>query len=187
MRLVTPAEQLEAAIKDELVEDAPASWQLGPRQIVPLAGGVRLEWRLPVEQLAQACRDSFVKQKRVEIVSPESPPLGGLAWELTVFAEPKDSGTTVNLYAGPKGMPRWTYYSMDASVGWEGYEGAFAPACAPWNGVRGRERFMKWASKTSGLDDAAWAAAGMPTSGEMLLWLHLRSIGRSTPAAADAC
>jgi hypothetical protein len=66
LKLIATPEQLLRAVEDE-IDRVPASWRLGPRQIRPLADGVRLEWwlelrlewrlewRLPVEQLRRAC------------------------------------------------------------------------------------------------------------------------------------
>jgi hypothetical protein len=68
LRQLATAEELPSALQQ--LGGTPASWQLGPRQIRPLEGDVRLEWRLPVEQLRQACRDSFEQKTVIAIESP---------------------------------------------------------------------------------------------------------------------
>jgi hypothetical protein len=108
LKQAATAKQLAEVLGD--LSDAPASWRLGPRQIRPLADGVRLEWRLPVEQLRQVCRDSFAQQKDVEIRSPESsPPMGGVAWEMMVECEQEGGGTVVGIYAGPRQLSHYMW------------------------------------------------------------------------------
>jgi hypothetical protein len=59
-------------------EGAPGSWGLGARQIRPLPDGVRLGWQVTVEQLKQACEESFAEKKVVHITSPAALPW--VAW-----------------------------------------------------------------------------------------------------------
>jgi hypothetical protein len=92
--------ELGTALKREF-DAAPASWQLGPRQIKPLDDGVSVEWRLPVEQLKQDCRDSFAQQTAVRIFSTGSTPSGVVAWRLIVYCQQVAGGIQVGLFAGP--------------------------------------------------------------------------------------
>jgi hypothetical protein len=98
------AEPLQHADALESIRGFPPSWRLGPRQIRPLADGVRLEWRL--EQLRQACRDSFARQQGVYRHSPGwSPALCGRAWGMLVHCICEDTGTQLRLLVGPKAVP----------------------------------------------------------------------------------
>jgi hypothetical protein len=86
----------------QMIEGAPSSWRLGHRQLVLSAwGGVRLEWRLPVEELRQACRKSFEQQSTVSLFSNVSPPMGGVRWYMKFDCRQRDGGTVVGLFAGP--------------------------------------------------------------------------------------
>jgi hypothetical protein len=81
-RLAMSSAVVPASVLSQIT-GAPAAWRLSKRQIVP-SDGVRLVWRLPVEQLAQACRDSFAAGYRKVVISCAvgSAPLGGVSWLL---------------------------------------------------------------------------------------------------------
>uniref|UniRef100_A0A383W0B1 BACK domain-containing protein n=1 Tax=Tetradesmus obliquus TaxID=3088 RepID=A0A383W0B1_TETOB len=113
LKVTASAEELGATL--QTVKDVPDSWQRGPRQILSLGDGVRLEWRLPMEQLTQSCRDSFTQQEQLFIYSPSSPPLGEVEWCMMVKCYQQKGGTVVGLYAGPRGptVPASIYYKFD--------------------------------------------------------------------------
>jgi hypothetical protein len=138
LKRIASAQELATALKGEF-NKAPDSWQLGPRQIKPLVDGVRLEWRLPVEQLKQACRDSFAQQKAVQILSTGSAPLGGVAWRLNVTCAPciwrVTGGTKIGLYAEavpadtPAGITKMIFCRFKYTVSWQGEECTVASPC----------------------------------------------------------
>jgi hypothetical protein len=173
-QLVAPAEALED--NEGPIEDAHASWRQRQRQIQPLPDGVRLEWRLPVEQLRQACRDSFARQEDIDIDSPHSsPPLCGLEWDLSVSVSQEGGGTVLGLCARALDVPSKLYYSFDASVGWEGFEGAMSGRCLVGDTMENftTNPFDLQPMTDGGWDEAAWAAKGLSTQGQMRLWLHV--------------
>jgi hypothetical protein len=169
------------AAADQLVQlskqifDAPASWQLGPRQLRPLSDGVRLQWQLPVEQLKQACKDSFAQQRSIEFFSPEcSPPLGGLAWQLRLTCAQHAGGTVVGLWVGPRNPPAGVFYSCRCSLQWDGVPQTLQGTPCPSVKFKGYRNYLQLEPMAAGgWDEAAWAAKGLPTSGEMLLQLHV--------------
>jgi hypothetical protein len=175
LKQVASAELLADAVVS--LTDIPSSWQLGPRQLRPLADGVRLQWRLPVQQLKAACRTSFTKQKTVNIDSPESSgPMGGLAWQLKVLCVQQDGGTVVGLYAQPWKLSADMWYKCKFTVTWEGVEASSRGT--PTTVCRGFEDFFGLGPMAAGgWDEAAWAAKGLPTSGETLLQLHVHCVG----------
>uniref|UniRef100_A0A383VRZ8 MATH domain-containing protein n=1 Tax=Tetradesmus obliquus TaxID=3088 RepID=A0A383VRZ8_TETOB len=146
-------------------------------QIRPLADGVRLEWRLPVEQLRQACKDSFAQQTTVDIWSPAcSPPLAGLTWQLQVQCAQQDGGTVVGLYVGPCQLAAGVWYKCRCTAAWGGVKRSSRGT--PAASLRGWDNFLALAPMAEGgWVDAVWAAEGQPTSGEMLLRLHVHSVG----------
>jgi hypothetical protein len=86
----------------EQIAAVPAAW-LSTRRFVPSSDGVQLVWRLPIWELAQACRDSFTTGAPIVEFSPShSPPLCGASWviELSCTQQERDgvNGTAVGLY-----------------------------------------------------------------------------------------
>jgi hypothetical protein len=178
LQRVAPAqEELAAAVED--FRGVPSSWLLGPRDnIRPLADGVKMQWRLPVEQLKHICRDRFSKGQNQHIDSPcISPPLGGLAWLPRLWFKQQNGGTVIGLSAGPKDMPDGMFYHLDCTVSWGGNTRSLKVACVKAGAKRGYTRYFPKLPPMAGdgWDEAAWAAAGLPTSGEMLLELHVHS------------
>jgi hypothetical protein len=177
LKRVASGSALAAAL--QTFEVPAASWLLGPRLITPLGNGVRLEWRLPVERLKQACRDSFAQQKDVSVHSTGVVILGGLAWRMTVVCEQAGGGSRVGLYLGPAGaeMPAGMYYRVKYTVSWPGAQKTISSQAIAWRSMRGNSNIFKLQPMAGdGWDDAVWAAAGLPTSGEMLLELCMHSV-----------
>jgi hypothetical protein len=158
---------------------APGSWGLGARQIRPLSDGVQLMWWVTVEQLKQACMDSFAQKKAVAINSSSSPPMGGVGWRLRIECKQQDGGTVVGLYAGPfpDDLLAGSYFRAKFTIRWQGEQRTLTSACVACNHSWGYANYFNL-QPMSGVvwDEAAWAAAaaGMPTTGEMLLQLQLQ-------------
>jgi hypothetical protein len=117
--------------KVSAVAGAPDSWGLGARQIRPLGDGVQLSWRVTVEQLKQACKDSSAQQQVVVIDSPGSPPMGGVAWRMRLECKQQDGGTVVGLYAGPAlvDLPAGSYYKFRCTFMWLGEQAMLSSPC----------------------------------------------------------
>jgi hypothetical protein len=163
------------------VEGAPDSWGLGARQIRPLPHGVRLMWRVPVEQLQQACKYSLAEQKEVFINSPGSPPMGGVAWRMRICCEQQGGGTIVGVFVGPVSgdLPAGSYYKCEYTIIWQGVQRTESSSCVNSNMCEGNSNYFQLQPMSGvGWDEAVWAAAaaGMPTTGEMLLQLQLHSV-----------
>jgi hypothetical protein len=116
---------------------APSSWRLGARQIRPLGDGVQLSWRVTVEQLQQACKDSSAQQKVVFISSPGSPPMGGVAWRMRIGCQQRKGGTVVGLFVGPVAgdLPAGSFYKLDCTVMWQGVERTQSSPCMNFFGI----------------------------------------------------
>uniref|UniRef100_A0A383W9A1 BACK domain-containing protein n=1 Tax=Tetradesmus obliquus TaxID=3088 RepID=A0A383W9A1_TETOB len=177
LRRIASAEELASEMLE--FEGAPDSWRLGPRQVSPLGDGVRLEWRLPVQQLRQACRDSFEQQQVIYVESPgSSPPLGGVGWRLVVDCVQQEGGTVVGLYAGPvlAEVPNGVYFRFRATASWSGVQINWRSNCLNYEVYGDKNYFQLQPMAGGGWDEAAWAAAGLPTAGEMCLELCLHSV-----------
>jgi hypothetical protein len=161
------------------VECTPSSWLLGHRQLVSSAGGgVRLEWRLAVEELRQACRKGFEQQETVSLHSADSPPLGGVGWYMHVACSQQDGCTDVGLFAGPSAydMPPGSFHKSKFDMVCHDTKCLNSP-CMVRGEVWGGDSYLGMSPMAGdGWDDAAWVAAGLPASGEMLLQLHVHSV-----------
>jgi hypothetical protein len=177
----------EPVTESEAVQGAPVSWGLGARQIRPLLDGVRLSWRVTVELLKQACKESFAEQDMVFINSMTSssacsPPMGGVAWSMSIRCRQCEGGTEVGLYVRPVAgeLPAGSYYKFNCTVEWQGVQATESSSCVKSPQVWGYSNYFELQpmSAAGGWDEAAWAAAadGMPTTGEMLLQLHMHSV-----------
>jgi hypothetical protein len=165
-----------------VISDAPASWQLG-RQLRPLADGVRLQWQLPVQQLKAACRASFAQQETVDVPSPEaSPPMGGRSWGMLVQCSPAEGGTELTLFVGPDHVPDFVFvksYVHTTTCCGKAYTSRIACAGgqrSPYNCYADVPTCFPEEPMTGGWDEAAWAAAGLPASGDLELQLHMHSV-----------
>jgi hypothetical protein len=182
-RLATSSTEVTAYALDHIA-GAPAAWKLSKRQIIA-SDGVRLVWRVPVEQVAQACRDSFAGTLDVAISCADgSPPLGGVSWSLRVGCYPlaganAAQGTAVGLYAvahEPQLMLGLdTLLVFQCRISFHGITHVLA--CQGHHVGVGREFFTFDMSAGGGWDEAAWAAKGLPTSGELEVTLHMLSVG----------
>jgi hypothetical protein len=163
----------------------PAAWQLGQRQIIA-SDGVRLVWRLPVEWIAKACRDSFAGNRTIVTRCTDgSPPLGGVSWSLQLRCHPKATsgahGTGIVLDVVPHephlmvGVD--TLLVFTCSISCHGI--TQVKACPGSYFSFGFVDFFKLGimSAGGGWDEAAWAAKGLPTSGELEITLHMLSVG----------
>jgi hypothetical protein len=182
LKLVHQVAPEELTTKMAAAPRAPGSWRLGARQIRPLSDGVRLTWRVTVEQLKQACKDSFADNKEVYIASPGSPPMGGVGWRMSIRCGQHAGGTVVGLYAGPVAadVPAGSYYLVECTLMWQGVQRTMSSLCVSRANTWGSANYFDLQPMSGGgWDEAAWAAAaaGMPTTGEMLLQLHVHSAG----------
>jgi hypothetical protein len=180
LKRIASAEQLTAAL--QAFHGAPASWRLSPRHALPgrlLSDGVQLEWRLPVKQLEEACRESYAGRDAVQLISPSSAPLGGVAWRMKAVCGQRGRGTLIGLFVGPVRVevPASIFYKFTYSVSWQGVQHTSSSSCVSNSQSWGYPNFFQLQPMTKGgWDAAAWAAAGLPAGGEMLLQLHVRSV-----------
>jgi hypothetical protein len=182
---IASAAAVAAATAD--IEDAPASWSLGPRRIRVRELGARVTWRLPVEKLAQACRDTVSKQYGVTLEGPVSPPVGGVAWRMRIVCEPKGGEKClIGGYAdivGPDNIFYAVHVTLSCKQG--GVGGAAGsrvqhelktPLLRSVIGYGDDDFFGLGAMGCGGWDEAGWAARGLPTEGELELEMVVHSV-----------
>uniref|UniRef100_A0A383VHZ1 Uncharacterized protein n=1 Tax=Tetradesmus obliquus TaxID=3088 RepID=A0A383VHZ1_TETOB len=113
------------------------------------------------------------------LISPSSPPFGSAAWRLKVECKQEAGGTVVGVYAGPVAaeVPAGFYYTFESTVSWQGVQKAVKQPCTKGAGWGYEDWFdLQPMAAGGGWDAAAWAAAGLPTAGEMLLELCVHSV-----------
>lgn len=176
LRSIATAEELDAELQMGKIEGASASWQLGPRQMRGLEDGVLLHWRLQVEDLQKACRESFAEQKAVFLDSPNSPPFGGVAWQMSVECYQRDGGTVMGVDVAPVGLPPEAWMKFKFSITWLGVSQqltACSPCIAPGHPCGVSLHIQPMAG---GWDEQFWADAGIPAEGETVLELRVHSV-----------
>jgi hypothetical protein len=165
----------------EHIPDVPAAWMLGTRQIV-VSDGVRLVWRAPVELIAKGCRDSFADNKSIFISSPSSsPPIAGLSWQIVVECAQQERdgvrGTLVGVKTYAENAPDGMFCVYSCTLASGGISRHMS--CGGSIHEEGFANFftMDPMVDCGGWDEAAWAAKGLPTSGELEITLHMHSVG----------
>jgi hypothetical protein len=182
---IASAAAVAAATAD--IEDAPAAWGLGPRRSMQSREcGARVTWRLPVEKLAQACRDTVTKQHGVTLEGPSSPPVGGVAWRMRIVCEPKGGEKClIGGYADIVG-PDNIFYAVHVTLSCKQPNGGAAgggvqhelktPLLRSVIGYGDDDFFGLGGMGCGGWDEAAWAARGLPTDGELELEMVVHSV-----------
>jgi hypothetical protein len=169
------------------IEDVPESWSLGQRQIQPLDFGARVVWRLPVEKLAQACRDSVAKQQSVEFEGPDSPPVGGVAWRMRIVCEPKGAEKSmIGGYAdiiAPGEIFYTAHITLSCRQGVYGGKGGGrishelrTPLLRSVIGYGDDDFFGLGAMGCGGWGEGSWEARGLPLEGDVELEMVVHSV-----------
>lgn len=128
--------------------------------------------------LRQACRDSLCL-RLCNIRSPScSPPMCGVAWRMVLKCSQQRGGTVVGLGAVVDSMPEGMFYKFTCTLSWGGVVRPMSTACLSGDRSCGIAKYFDGLPPMAGdgWDKAAWAAAGLPAAGEMLLQLHVHSV-----------
>jgi hypothetical protein len=98
-----------------------------------------------------------------------------LAWQLRVKCSQVECGTVVGIYVLPHFRTYDVFYKCKCTLCWCGVKCRTrgTPTASYWGYPN---YFSLQPMAAGGWDDAAWAAKGLPTSGEMLLQLHMHSV-----------
>jgi hypothetical protein len=159
----------------QLMEEHP-SWFLPPRRYTPLpAGGVELQWSLPVSEIREACRAAHAGSDEPTIQCEHlTPPLKGVRWALKVWCLPAadSSGVTVGLFTSPVNIPEGVYCQYKYSRSVAAHPAEHIQKCVPITSreCEGRKSCVVGAM-AGGWDAAVWADKGLPIDGDLLLKL----------------
>jgi hypothetical protein len=140
-----------------------------------------------MEQLKAACRECSEKKGIIDLFSPDTTaPIAGMAFRvMAIFAwDVQGSGVRVGLYSTPIGYPSSstnTLYMQSYKLTCQGI--CRTTSSGPtWLGKsRGYPDFfgigvMSGGGAGGGLDEAAWAAKGLPTEGELEVQLEIQEV-----------
>lgn len=148
----------------------PDSWLQGPRTLKTVPSS-RVTWRLPVSRVKEACIEARAKQKEVIINSHiASPPQRGLSFSLILHCAPTEnsSGTQVKLGVGSVNCRNIMFYRFQTHIKLAGKAQTFPGISRGTLPAKlGFEAFLGLGPMAGGWDEAAWAKAGLPTTGEL--------------------
>jgi hypothetical protein len=161
-----------------LIPGSPDSWREGQRSIRAMPA-VDLTWKLDISTVSGAGQSS-AWQQQVTLKSPETtPPIGGLVYGIQVIVDwvPEANGCEVSVYAAPRNAPAGTFHRFRFSLTVAG--NVFGPAWSPVMLCGGTGWPITQGAMAGGWDAAAWAQAGLPTSGELVMKLQVIKVAHS--------
>lgn len=157
-----------------LLAGAPASWAMGRRVSKPVSS-VQLLWRLDVSALRNSAHRCAAEQQTISMLCPDtSPPLGGIGFTMKLYCRFQDGGVQIGLYGRAQSLPKDMYYMCSIGIGLD--EFAEPPGCPVpkpifGSAMRGTRDVFSLEPMAGGWDEAAWAAKGLPTSGQLTIKL----------------
>jgi hypothetical protein len=170
-----------AELKCEIA-DVPASWLLGQRKKAPVST-VELSWELDVGKLKEAVQVCAAQQKKQYLNSPGvTPPLRGMAFQITVKCAPRTAGTSsavsIGVYARAADAPPDASYTLTFGMSAAPQE-AGPTTSRPLKGTKrwGFGNFFKVGPMAGGWDEAAWVAKGLLANGPLVLKLSVSKVG----------
>jgi hypothetical protein len=110
--------------------------------------------------------------------------MGGLTFKLRLsFSwDAGEKGAKIGLYLMPQNVPRGAIYSCSFSaVVHGGRSNSITTPMLASNTGRGWPDFFDVGAMAGGWDEAAWAAEGLPTSGELIMTATITSVSHSKP------
>lgn len=164
-----------------LPEGAPPSWALG-RRAERLVASVSVTWDLNITTLREAAQ-RCVAEKKVQTLQTVSStaPLGGFPSTILVQCKPHDAGCKVGIFAKCANLLecslRPTFQFQVVSGGQS--KSAVCPALLEQQSVAGHgwQDFSGLGIMAGGWDEAALAAKGLPSSGNLPITLTVFEVG----------
>lgn len=151
---------------------------------------MQLVWRLDVAAIRATACSNASQQKLIHLRSETvTPPLDGVAfrWLMELKWDADKGGSKVGLFAVPQNVPRDAFltYSFSLSVPNRSSEHAGSTArdgTSPMQqggGGRGCADFFDLGFMAGGWDESAWAAKGLPTSGQLHITLTVHGVSHT--------
>lgn len=189
-RLADPSFEPTHEHTADSMEGAPASWLLGQR-MQRAVSSVQLAWAVSVSNiraLAQLCAEE--REASDFDCSRMSAPLDGMMWGLQLQAKWEESGgVLVGLFVVPKNAPADVWYKFKAEITLAGHPQLAATSHTLNLGFAlghkqgwGLQDCFGTGAMAGGWDEAAWAAAGMPSEGDLTITMRVTAT-HNTPGA----
>ena len=173
------ASLIVANLRDSVL-NVPASWLLPVRDIQPVSSA-SMQWELDVAAIREAAQDSASRRGQTVLKSTHSCLLGGISWGIELHAYPSEQGTMLGLYTRAKSLPSASIchctYSMECvGVAMAVTKGSQLFQKKGEKSAWGWHNFFRVGVMSGGFDEAAWAAKGLPTSGNIVLKLTVADV-----------
>lgn len=166
------------------VPEAPASWLL-PRRASKQVSSVQLQWSIDVAAIRAAAETAAQKRQASSITqSTASAPFMGITWGIghQCFWDAADASkqgvvfgvyaTANNLLAGAVCRATFSMECDDPAARYT-LTHRFKPGL---QGGLGWRDYFRTGPMPTGFDEVAWAAKGLPTSGQLVLRLTVRDV-----------
>jgi hypothetical protein len=184
LKAAVGALSLQSPELQKLVPDAPDSWSLEQRSIRTVPD-VEVTWKLDVSTLVSTAQMSASQQEMINLHSPSTTsPIGGIVFGILIRLDGKADaqGSKIGVFAQPKNGPADTYlgFGIELSVAGTAFDKRssapvrFASQCWGWSD------FFQLGAMAGGWDAAAWAKAGLPTTGELVLKLRVTEVAHAS-------
>lgn len=184
LKAAVGALSLQSPELQELVPDAPDSWSLEQRSIRTVPD-VEVTWKLDVSTLVSTAQMSASQKKLLNLDSPSTTsPIGGVVFgiQIQLAGKADAQGSKIGVFAKPKNGPADTYlgFGIELSVAGTAFDKrasvpvVFASHCWGWSD------FFQLGAMAGGWDAAAWAKAGLPTTGELVLKLRVTEVAHAS-------
>lgn len=166
---------------------APSSWTLG-RCVARPVETVQLHWRVEVSAIKEALQRCAAEQATVLLQSPTvTPPLGGIDFWVVWMCRWNSElgGCRLGLWVGSRNVPKTVFYAFTCKLDVAGVEVTLNSERLLPGFVRsslGRADAFGLGAVTEGWNEAAWAAKGLPTSGQLDVRLTVTSVGHASTA-----
>lgn len=168
---------LQSAELQQLIPGAPDSWGAGQRSIRAAPAG-EVIWEVDVSTIPGAVQHSAQLQQQVTLNSPATtPPIGGLIFGIQVGVKwlPDAQANEINVYSKPRNAPESTHfrYKFELTAAGKAFPSIWTPIMS---GSQGMSGWHLTGPMTGGWDAAAWAQAGLPPAGVLVLKLKVTSV-----------
>jgi len=179
MQLGSSGKGVTAADFTRQLPGAPSSWVL-PKRVSRQVSSVQLTWMLEVEAVRDAARSSASQQKTISM-HPHcvTPPLEGLVFSLHLHVKPQEQGAQLGLFVRTRNTPPDTFYSCSFTISTCQRSKHRDASLAHGHAGKGWSDFFKLGTMAGGWDEAAWAAKGLPTSGQLPITLTVHGVGHT--------
>jgi hypothetical protein len=136
-----------------------------------------------MEDLVRFCREGVIKASAGQVINSmlsenSSAPIGGMAWRPRFeLLNDLEGGVLLGLFAGPVDVPANMFYKFSYNLTCQGVARNGTSGFTKDSRSCGWANFFDLGPMAGGWDEAAWAAKGLPATGEVMVQLVVCSVG----------